>query len=239
MGQERLWQQQIMTSRLFQVPLSMSELNTFRTPESQPPTNPRNCGAVSGLLLGLVTPKKANEMTELRQGVYIHQWATYVSAILEKTVTDSMKDISTFKTYFKKNLFDGFATLVLTIPKEGQFGHYFVVAKLDGDRLVILDPQIRTGYYESDNYPLPKPPLGKFSVLLRDTPQTPSVHTSDSVNFLAAALESCTISNGEVEMEVDPPPRDVEMTAGRRRKRRKTKRRSLAKRTLRRMNRRR
>lgn len=229
-----------MSSSLFQVRLNDSDLRVFQSPKSQSLFNPKNCGAVTGQLLGLVTPKIADEMTQLQRGVFLDEWESYVSSVLGNPVRHVEQDIAEFESYFRRYLLPGFGSIVLTLPLSQQFGHYFVVAKSIDERIVILDPQIRRGYFVMNEYfSQLKPPPGKFIVLLRNAPRTATQHISDSVNFLAKALESCDISSGDVYMDVEPlPPRDVEMKLGGR-KRRKTKRRLLAKRTLRRVNRRR
>lgn len=228
-----------MGSSLFQVRMNDADLRVFRSPLTQPSFNPKNCGAVTGQLLGLVTPNVSNQMTELSQGVFLEEWETYVSSVLDNPVKRIEQDISKFESFFNANLFPGFGTLVLTLSTIS-FGHYFVVAKSVDGRLVILDPQLRVGYFSFAKYKtiFPNPPT-RFIVLLRNSALSASQHENDSLAFLAKALETCTLSTGEVYMDIDKPPKDVVMEGTGRRKRRKTKRRSLAKRTLRRVNRRR
>lgn len=230
-----------MSSSLFQVRLNDADLRVFRSPQAQPAFNPTNCGAVAGQLLGLVTPKIANEMTQLEQGVFLDEWKKYVSSVLGNPVTNLPQDISKFESFFNTNLFPGFGTLVLTTSPPTNIGHYFVVAKSLDKRLVILDPQIRRGFFRfSDFLKILTPSPDTFYVLVRDSPRTTKQHENDYLAFLSKALETCNISNGEVYMDVEPStPADVVMEGAVRRKRRKTKRRLLAKRTLRRMNRRR
>lgn len=229
-----------MSSSLFQVRLNDTDFKVFRSPQSQPPFNPRNCGAVTGQLLSLVTPKVANEMTMYKQGVQLSEWTAYVSSVLGDTVDVVELPTESFLTFFNKNLLPGFGTIALVLP-ETRYGHYFVVAKsLDG-RLVFLDPQIRKGFFSFDEYlTIFQYKIISFNALVRSSPRTATQHISDSTNFIAKALESCNISSGEVYMNVEPPPpKDVVMEGTGRRKRRKTKRRLVAKRTLRRVNRRR
>lgn len=218
-----------------------SDLRVFRSPESQPKFNPTNCGAVAGQLLGLVTPKTADEMTQLKQGGILSDWISYISKTLEQPVTYFQEDITSFQSFFMKYLFPGFATIVVTVPIEN-YGHSFIVAKSADNRLVILDPQLRTGYFDISQYfTKVLPSHRRFLVFIRDTPRTAKQHETDYMSFLAEAVKRCNISSGEVYMDVEaPPPQDVIMSGGTsRRKRRKTKRRLIAKRTLRRMNRRR
>ncbi len=198
-----------------------------------------NCGAVTGQLLGLVSPKTANEMTQLQQGSYLGEWVDYASKVIGSPLTIHTEPITEFTRFFTYALFPGFGTLVLTLPVNDGVGHYFVVGKSNDNRIVILDPQTRRGNLQPDEYFSQfSPPHKLFRVLFRDVPKTAKQHENDAISFLAPMMEKCNISSGEVYMEEDTPQTDVEMSAGRRKKR-KTKRRLLAKRTLRRVNRRR
>lgn len=217
-----------------------ADLRVFRSPSAQATFNPKNCAAVSGQLLGLVTPKIANEMTQLEQGVFLDEWENYVSNVIDNPVKHLEQDMTKFESFFNANLFPGFGTLVLALPFTANYGHYFVVAKSLDKRLVILDPQLRVGYFRLTDYKtnFATPPT-RFLVLLRKSPLPPNQHENDALAFLAKALETCTLSTGEVYMDIDKPPQDVVMKGTGHRKRRKTKRRLVTKRTLRRMNRRR
>lgn len=220
-------------SSLFQVKLNDSDLRLFTSPESQPAFDPKNCGAVTGQLLGLVSSKVANEMTIFRQGVYPDEWINYISSTIGSKVTFKYQSISKLQSFFDKALFPGFGTILAIYPKEGS-GHWFVMAKTIDNRLVALDPQVRQWYTSIESYfktgswvPY------KFGVFYRDRIRTQPQHETDNIAFLAKAFEQCSIASGDISQ-----PPDVEME-GSSRKRRKTKRRLLAKRTLRRMNRRR
>lgn len=231
-----------MRSSLFQIPIGERDLKLFQTPSNQPPNYPLNCGAVTAQLLGLVSPETANEMTFRQQGIYIQEWTAYASASFGSPVTSYIYPIASFDALFAESLLPGFATLVLTLPGVGKgLGHYFVVGKTPVGRLVILDPQVRRGFLNSTAYFQQfSPPHTSFLVLRRNTPRTGAEHENDAIGFLAKQLEQCNISSGDDEMDIDntEPPPDIEMKLGGRRKRRKTRRRLLAKRTLRRVNRR-
>jgi hypothetical protein len=211
----------------------------FRSPEAQPAFNPKNCGAVTGQLLGLVTSKTANEMTKLGQGSYPEEWVNYISTTVGSPVKLKVYPFSTLESFFQANLFPGFGTSIAMYPESGS-GHWFIVAKSRENRLVILDPQTRKGYFDVQSYVstggwVPT----RFFVFLRNTPRSEKEHDADYLGFLAKALEICDFSS-IVEMEVEPPRQeDIVMEGTGRRKRRKTRRRLVAKRTLRRMNRRR
>jgi hypothetical protein len=218
-----------MTSPLFQLRMSDRDIRLFQSPSSQA-SNPYNCGAVTGQLLGLVTPGTANEMTILQQGMFIKEWALYVSDSLQSPVTRHEESILRFERFSTYNLFPGFATLVLSFPDGNGMGHYFVVGKTQDNRIVILDPQSRKMFTDTSTYFSSfSPPHTRFIALFRTRPRTAAQHENDAINFLARQLETCMVSS---------PGDDVQMKLGGR-KRRKTKRRSVAKRTLRRVNRRR
>lgn len=230
-----------MTSALFQTLLGPRDLRMFRTPSTQPEFNPKNCGAVTGQLLGLVTPRKAEEMTEQTQGVMIAEWIDFAKNVLHMDIGYQLHSIDTFTTIFQSQLFHGFGTLVLAIGKGETFGHYFVVAKSKDGQLAIVDPQLRKGFFNlSEYFSLIKPTPSSFYVLIRDTPKTSAQHESDYIDgFLANNLSQC-LTDMDRDMDVDvevSQPKDVEMKGGK--KRRKTKRRLIANRTLRRMHRRR
>jgi hypothetical protein len=214
-----------MVSELFQIKLKDSDLTYFQTPASQPAINPKNCGAVTGQLLGLVNPKTANEMTILGQGVYPEEWRKYMQNILHEPISLHYYQISDIQRTFQRALFPGFGTIVGIYPESGS-GHWFVIAKrLDNSELVILDPQIRRGFQSFQEYfnvGSWKP--SKFGIFLRSSPKSETQHYQDG---LSIALKQCALQE------------DVVMEGTGRRKRRKTKRRLLAKRTLRRVNRRR
>lgn len=209
--------------------MSDRDLKIFKTPKNQPISNPTNCGAVTAQLLGLVTPEIAEIMTQEKQGLWIPEWEHYLSEKLEQPVRAVEYPRNQLEPYLSRKLFDGFATPVLFLPEE-RFGHYMVVGK--SNQLVFLDAQKRFGSFSLDY------PAETFIVFERSTARTAKQHETDYINFLTFFLAQCKIGSPD-EMDVDPVQEDVVMEGTGRRKRRKTKRRLLAKRTLRRMNRRR
>ena len=229
-----------MSSSLFQVRITDRNLTGFVTPSSQPRIAPMNCAAVSGQLLGLISPGTADEMTRLGQGRPVEEWADHASKVIGSPVTIHTQPATEFTRFFAFALFPGFATLMLSLPTQNSIGHYVVVGKrLDGN-IVILDPQKRRGYVTVNEYfPRFSPPHTRFLVLFRDAPKTLQQHERDALSFSAPMMDQCKISSRTDAMDEDPPQStDVEMKRGGR-KRRKTRRRLLAKRTLRRVNRRR
>lgn len=208
------------TSQLFQVPIKDDDLNMFRSPVAQPEFNPRNCGGVSGQLLGLVTPKKANQMTQSEQGIFIADWANHISSIIRTPLYSVEKSIDLFENFFMNNLFPGFATLVVTYPAEGS-GHFFVIAKSIDNQLVFLDAQIRRGFRNKIEYfnKFARPPA-KFQVIFHEGSIPISQHKQYSDTILRIVITDCS--------------NDVEMSGGKRKKQRKTKRLRRSKKTLRR-----
>jgi hypothetical protein len=229
-----------MTSQLFQVRLNDLDLKMFKSPETQPKFNPKNCGAVTGQLLGVVSQKASNEMTEKKLGLTTNEWTTYIQSVIGSPVQFTYEYISKFVPTFQKSLLPGFGTFVVVLPEQG-IGHAFVVAKDLSGRLLFLDPQIRKGFYSINEYFSNRSlEPRRFAIIIHPNPKTAKEHDDIAIGFLANALAQCNISSGEVYMDVEPlPTSDVVMEGTARRKRRKTKRRLVAKRTLRRMNRRR
>ncbi len=208
------------TSQLFQVPLGDRELQMFRSPAAQPAFNPRNCGAVSGQLLGLVTPEISNAMTQAEAGAYVDEWINHLSGILRKPLYSPETPIDLFQNFFTNNLFPGFATLVAAHPVIGS-GHFFVVAKSSDGQIMILDPQIRYGFRNSSEYFSNfRPPIARFSIIFHEASIPIAQHIQDSISILRNGLNQCSS--------------DVEMSGGKRKKQRKTRRVRRSKKTLRR-----
>ena len=203
-----------MSSRLFQVKLNDRDMKVFRTPSAQPFINPVNCGAVTAQLLGLVTPETANQMTRDVEGAVADEWVLFLSRVLQTNIVAEEYNRDEFEAFFDHALFPGFATVVLLLPNDKD-GHYVVVGKSQAGVLVILDPQSRIGYFNVDDVYS----FTTFVVFNRDFPRTSYQHETDYIDFLAEIFSKCKLNGGK--------------------RRRKTKRRLIAKRTLRGMNRRR
>ena len=211
------------------------------SPISQPEVNPMNCGAVAGQLLKLVTPEAAETMTITGKGMYITQWLKHTSELIGQQTDIITIDIRMFDDFFTKMLFPGFATFVGSYNPITNTGHFFVVGRFLNGQLVILDPQLRKGYINIVNYFKENRPYDTLLVAIRIKDKQTSAFYDAFSQYLMKNIEStCDPNTTPYDMDVDVTPEfDVEMKVGGKRKRRKTRRRLLAKRTLRRMNRRR
>ncbi len=237
-----------MSSSLLQIRMTNYQLRGFTSPISQPIVNPLNCGAVTGQLLKLVTPTVANNMTILGLGKFVQEWIDHTTGLLPQPTHATDFDIRAFKALFTKMLFPGFGTFVGTYSPLTKEGHFFVVGKFLNGQLVVLDPQLRKGYLNIENYFQENRPLDThFIVIETKTKNSRTYYDKFSKYLLENVQGACDKKTTPYAMDEDVPPSadvemnsssDVEMNLGGR-KRRKTKRRSLAKRTLRRVNRRR
>lgn len=228
-------------SSLLQIRITNEQLRGFVSPIAQPDVNPMNCGAVAGQLLKLVTPDLANTMTMSGMGMYVSEWVQHTSGLVKKQTYGIDRDIRTFGDFFVSMLFPGFATLVGTYNPVTNTGHFFVIGRFLNGHLVILDPQLRKGYLNILNYFRENRPYDTRFVAIVMEKQQPAAFYDAFSKYLSESVESsCDPNTKPYGMDVDVTPEfDVEMKLGGKRKRRKTRRRLLSKRTLRRMHRRR
>lgn len=226
-----------MSSALLQVRMTNEQLQGFVTPISQPAVNPMNCTAVTAQLLKLITPAMATYLTSSDIQPYTQEWADYASTLLRKKtyIEGSPLTPQTFAKMWA-HLFPGFGTFVIT--SDEQSAHAFVVGRFLDGTPVILDPQIRKGYFNFEKYFQENRPNDQYIQVIRteylnskEYYDSFSKHLSENVDGI------CETNTSPYAMDEDPPA-NVGMDIGGR-KRRKTKRRSIAKRTLRRVNRRR
>lgn len=228
-----------MSSALLQVRMTNDQLRGFVSPISQPTVNPQNCSAVTAQLLKLITPAMANHLTSSNVRPYTEEWANYMSRLLrENTYIETTS--FTPKTFAKlfTRLFPGFGTFVVT--DDGNTAHAFVVGRFLDGTLVILDPQIRKGYFNFERYFQDGRPGDTRITVISTEKVNPKSYYDNFSRYLAENVVGvCDTQTSPYAMDEDAPlSADVEMKLGGR-KRRKTKRRSLAKHTLRRVNRRR
>lgn len=229
------------TSPLLQIRITNEQLRGFVSPISQPKDNPMNCGAVTGQLTKLVSPQVAETMTITGEGKYVPQWVKHTTQLVGQQTNAIFYDIRIFNGFFMDRLFPGFATFVGSYDPVTNTGHFFVVGRFVNGQLVILDPQIRKGYLNIESYFKENRPNDTQLVAIILEKEQPLAFYDAFSNYLSENVEStCDRNTKPYDMDVDVTPEfDVEMKMGGKRKRRKTKRRLLAKRTLRRMNRRR
>ena len=228
-----------MRSALLQVRMTNEQLRGFVSPTAQPTVNPQNCSAVTAQLLKLITPAMANQLTSANVRPYTQEWADYTSQLLRDKTYIETKSFTprTFAGLFT-HLFPGFGTFVVT--SDGNTAHAFVVGRFLNGTLVILDPQIRKGYFNFERYFQDGRPRDNEISVIRTENMKPKTYYDGFSKYLAETIVgTCDLNTSPYAMDEDAPPSaDVEMKLGGR-KRRKTKRRLLAKRTLRRVNRRR
>jgi hypothetical protein len=219
--------------------MTNEQLSGFTTPITQDKTNPQNCGAVTGQLLKLITPAMANHLSWLNTRSRPEEWEDHTTRLFGETTYFESKTFTpdTFAGLFT-HLFPGFGTFVVTY--DDKTGHAFAVGRFLDGTLVILDPQIRKGYFNIRNYFQEVRPNDTFIAVIRTERTHPKSYYDDFSRYLSEnVVGRCDINTTPYMMDEDPPTSaDVEMKLGGR-KRRKTKRRLLAKRTLRRVNRRR
>jgi hypothetical protein len=127
---------------LFQVPLARVDVWNASRIQSQKPVNPQNCGAASGLLLGLLTPAMA-EYYSAWDNDAPSKWASYW-----KNHIDSDGNTYEFKTekvdklkQLSDNMFAGCGTLLLFSRPETSSGHWVVLAKYIDGTISLLDLQ--------------------------------------------------------------------------------------------------
>jgi hypothetical protein len=127
---------------LFQVPVAMVDVFNASRIQYQRAINPGNCGAASGLLLGLVTPKEAEYLSALdlsAPSVWTHYWEHQLSKDGNQysTVRSTFNGISNIV----QDLFLGCGTLVLTRHPRHSLGHWVVIAKDMNGRVAFIDLQ--------------------------------------------------------------------------------------------------
>jgi len=144
---------------------------------------PQNCGAATALLLGLISPEQANEMTRKGEGKSTAEWlgllndhppagVTYSSVEMPLT-DDNLHNIAS-------NLFLASATVVLTTENNKPMGHYFVLARDTNSTVVVFDLQMglcAANPVDFNNYiefvhPGMKPGGGRITVFGADQERT-------------------------------------------------------------------
>lgn len=228
-----------MTSALVQVRMTNDQLSGFVTPASQDKVRPQNCTAVTAQLLKLITPETANVISFANKPEFVETWRKHMQVLIADTISIESQTFTpeTFPQMFK-GLFPGFATFVVSTDQ--QTSHAFVVGRFLNGKLVILDPQIRKGYFNIRKYFKEVRPMDTRILVLRTSTLREESYYDDFTVYLERnVLGICDTNTKPYLMDEDPPSStDIEMKVGGR-KRRRTKRRSFAKHTLRRMNRRR
>jgi hypothetical protein len=130
-----------MDSELFQVPFGCTNIMNYKPPHSQTPMSP-NCGASTGLSLGLINPRLADILTAKGKGIQSERWRQFLlrRGVLTTfrrgpipdcpLLTDATTVCPDFLNYFRRQLFPQSASFVLIAPREeGRMGHYVTLFK--------------------------------------------------------------------------------------------------------------
>lgn len=178
-------------SRLFQVPLTPTDVKIYEPPPNQPLINPTNCGAVTGQLLGLVSSSSAEQMTAQQQGVFIDEWVTHLNVTAGGNVYRSEE---TTVDEIHNQLFEGNATMVLFLRPAGM-GHYVVLAN-HKHKTYLLDPQVgETVPYEGiRNYLQTTGLTGEILVVKSMEPRTKEQHEDVFIDdLLSWQMSACKL----------------------------------------------
>lgn len=176
------------TSTLFQVPLTSHDVMGYKRIPSQPIFDPKNCGAASAKLLGLVTPMKADQMTQLGKGASIAGWLKFLNAgapdgIVYNHTTVPLTEHSLID--IASGLFAESGTVILTAAEGSLAGHYYVIVKRADLAVGVLDPQqgkCAFGFEETKEFIQrihPGASAGTIGVFVVNQPRTMSQALSD------------------------------------------------------------
>lgn len=127
---------------LFQVPIAMVDILNASRIQSQRPVNPGNCGAASGLLLGLVTVKMAEYLSAWDLSAP-SAWSNHWEYQLSNDGNQYSSVILKFKDVgdIKRNLFLSCGTIVGIRHPDKPIGHFVVIAKDMNNVLMFIDLQ--------------------------------------------------------------------------------------------------
>jgi len=157
------------------------------------------------MLLGLVTPAKANEMTMKNDVIMVGTWLEFLNESAPAGIVYSARTLpltTAALTDIGKGLFSESGTIILSGETGHAGGHYYVLARDDQSRFVLLDAQqglclaniIDVQKFMQFIHPGVKEGGGDFIVFTVSQPRTPGQSTSDFVNGplqkqLAASLK--------------------------------------------------
>lgn len=176
------------TSTLFQVPLTSHDVMGYKRIPSQPIFDPKNCGAASAKLLGLVTPMKADQMTQLGKGASVAGWLKFLNAgapdgIVYSHTTAPLTEHSLID--IASGLFTESGTVILTAAEGSLAGHYYIIVKRADLAVGVLDPQqgkCAFGFEETKEFIQrihPGASAGTIGVFVVNQPRTMSQALSD------------------------------------------------------------
>ena len=190
------------SSPLFQIPISQSDFDSYRTPSTQPVEDPRNCATVSAFFVDILTPREAEQLSALSQTpevykfAYLSQWIKRIAQLTDKNgfITGPLREVVVFRGVLPE-LFPSHATIVIK-ERIGASGHAFVVARDSTGQIGIIDPQIRKWYTDIESY-LSEAHLndaGPFRYIAYATPQT--IPEIDRIASRIRAVRGCRIAIG-------------------------------------------
>ena len=192
---------------LFQVPITPQDVKLFQNPPSQPHFDAKNCGLVSGQLLGLLGPKKSDIWTAqtLQSGTTIAEWSAYFNTYGKPSADMAYRFLQApiapeSLNTVAENLFNNFATILFLKGSARPMGHIFVLSKYN-DEYYIIDPQIRQVFYGQtaliDYITRLNVVPGEMFIIEKNLPRTPEEHTDDYINgFMANLIGECALAGG-------------------------------------------
>lgn len=181
-------------TQLFQKRITPNDTKFFENPSTQPELNPMNCAAVSGQLLGIVSKKTAEEMTDKAIGKTLDEWILAMNKL--GSTKYSAKDVD-FNTIYNQ-LFLGYATIGFFTRTDGT-GHAAVIVRYTDGNTYILDPQVRDVYVNEDivNFKRRGNYTDRIFVLYSNTPLTKEEYdTIFAEDILSALVHQCNIYVG-------------------------------------------
>lgn len=219
---------------LFQVPLARVDVWNASRIQSQKPVNPQNCGAASGLLLGLLTPVMADYYSAWDDDApskWASYWQTHIGSDgntyeFKTEKADKLKQLA-------DNLFAGCGTLVLFSRPGTSSGHWVVLAKYMDGTISLADLQtgvlIKTldemGAYISRTFGVANTPVELDKLNVGAFIRTTSASLRDVLYFFYLFRSRALITNDEVAAYAEqfPTPSPDDIIMGGRRRSRKTR----------------
>ena len=195
------------TSTLFQVPLVNHDAWGYKRIPSQPIFDPKNCGAATAKLLGLVTPAKADQMTRLGKGASVASWLKFLNSGAPDGIVYSYTSVALTEQSLidiAKGLFTESGTVILTIPEGSQYGHYYVLAKDAALTVGVLDPQqaiCAPGFEQTKEFIQrvhPGASAGTIGVFVVNQPRTMSQALSDYTDGILSRQVAAMHVGGDV-----------------------------------------
>ena len=214
-------------STLFQVPLANHDVMGYKRIPSQRIFDPQNCGAATAKLLGLVTPMKADQMTQLGRGARVDGWLKFLNAgapngIVYSTTTAPLTEQSLVE--LAMGLFAESGTVILTATDGNEVGHYYVIAKDAKLTVGVLDPQqgrCAYGFEQTKEFIQrvhPGASKGTITVFISNQPRTISQALSDYTDGILSRQIAAMHVGGDVIRSSLPTRRAGRSSSSRKRR---------------------